>query len=221
LQFHGRSGGAGAGGSQPIFYSHGVDIDRDKEELLRFFQAVDRGLQPLLKIHRAPLILAAVDYLHAIYRKANTYEFLYPQGIEGNPDRWSERDLRERAWSLVQPSLQESRRQALARYHQLAGTGETTHELADILAAANEGHVEVLLLARDQERWGRYDPQTHFLKVHEQPGPGDEDLLNQAAVQTLRHRGTVHMLEAGEMAAAAPAAAILRQPFVQWGEQRQ
>jgi len=221
LQFHGRVGGEGAGGAHPVFYSRGGDIDKDKEGLLRFFQGIDRGLRPLLKARRAPLVLAAVDYLHAIYREANTYEFLYAQGIEGNPDRWSERDLRERAWTLVQPSFQEPLRRALDQYSQLAGTGKTTHELPVIVAAATDGHIEVLLLARDQERWGRYDPQAHFLKVHEQPGPGDEDLLNQAAVQTLRHGGTVHMLAAGEMAEKVPAVAILRQPLVNWGEQRQ
>ncbi|HEY7311474.1 MAG TPA: hypothetical protein VH643_19080 [Gemmataceae bacterium] len=220
LQFHGRSGGEGAGGAQPVFYSRGGDIDRDKEEMLRFFQRIDRGLQPLLKAQSAPLVLAAVDYLYAIYRKANTYEFLYAQGIEGNPDRWSERDLRERAWTLVQPSFQESLRRALARYRQLAGTGETTHELADIVATAVEGHVEVLLIARDRECWGRYDPQTRFLESHEPPRPGDEDLLNRAAIHTLRHGGTVHTVAAPDMPEDVAAAAILRQPSANWGEQR-
>jgi hypothetical protein len=46
--------------------------------------------------------------------------------------KWSERDLRERAWKVVQPLFQ------------LAGTEETTHELADIRVVAAEGHVEVL-----------------------------------------------------------------------------
>ena len=219
LQFHGRLGGEGAGGAQTVFYSRGGDIDKDKEEMLRFFQRIDRGLQPLLKSQRAPLVLAAVDYLHALYRKANTYPFLLPQGIDGNPDRWSECDLRERAWKLVQPLFQKPLRQALAQYRQRAGTGETSHELADILAAA-EGHVEVLLIARDHERWGRYDPRTHFLELREEPRPGDEDLLNRAAIQTLRHSGTVHVLAAGEMPEESSSAAILRQPLANWGEQR-
>ena len=161
-----------------------------------------------------------MDYLHAIYRKANTYEFLYAQGIEGNPDRWSERDLRERAWTLVQPSFQESLRRALARYRQLAGTGETTHELADIVATAVAGHVEVLLIARDRECWGRYDPQTRFLELREPPRPGDEDLLNRAGIQMLRHGGRVHTVAAPDMPEDVPAAAILRQPSTNWGEQR-
>jgi hypothetical protein len=218
MQFHGRRGGEGAGGAHSVFYSHGGDIDKDKEEMLRFFQRVDRGLQPLLKSQRAPLVLAAVDYLHALYRKANSYESLLPQGIEGNPDRWSDSELRERTWTLVQPLFQEPLRRALAQYRQLSGTGESSHELADILTAAFEGHVEVLLIARDRERWGRYDPQTQFLELRDEPRPGDEDLLNWAAIQTLRHGGTVHVVAAAEMAEEAPAAAILRQPLANWGE---
>lgn len=218
LQFHGRIGAEGAGGGKPIFYSHGGDIDHDKEELLRFFQRVDRGLQPVMKGQQTPLVLAAVDYLHGIYRKANTYPQVFQQGIEGNPDRLSERDLRERAWALVQPTFQEPPRRALARFRQLAGTGQTTRELADILAAAGEGQVEVLLLSREQECWGRFDPRTHFEDLHEPPRPGDEDLLNLAAIQTLRHGGTVHVVAGEEMPEKAPAVAVLRQSVANWSE---
>jgi hypothetical protein len=217
LQFHGRTGGAGAGGGKPIFYSHGGDIDQDKEEMLRFFQMVDRGLQPVLRNSGAPLVLAAVDYLHGIYRKVNSYAHLSVQGIEGNPDKLSEDQLRERGWRLVQPSFRAPRARELARYHQLAGTGETSRELAGIVSAAVEGHIEALLLARDRACWGRIDPQTHFVEAREQARASDEDLLNLAAIHTLRHGGTVHVLGAGEMPEDSPAAAILRQPLVSGG----
>jgi hypothetical protein len=213
LQFHGRIGAQGAGGGKPIFYSHGGDIDHDKEEMLRFFQRIDHGVHAVLKNQRAPLVLAAVDYLHGIYREVNSYYQLLPQGIEGNPDRLGERELRERAWPLVQPHFQALLQRTQQQYRQLAGTGETLSELAEILAAAVEGHIKQLLIARDQERWGRYDPQTHFVEVREQPRPGDEDLLNVAAIHTLRHGGEIHAIAAREMPEGREAAAILRQPL--------
>jgi hypothetical protein len=214
LQFHGRTGGEGAGGGKPIFFSHGGDIDHDKDELLRYCQLIDRGLERIMTGQRAPLVLAAVDYLHGIYRMANTYAHLWQPGIEGNPDKLSEQELRERAWRLVQPAWVEQQQRALAQYRQLAGTGETAQELTEVLTAAGEGHVDVLLVAAGHERWGRFDPQTHFLDLHALPRPGDADLLNLAAVQTLRHGGTVHLIGERQMPEGRSAAAVLRQPLI-------
>lgn len=61
--------------------------ETDKDMLLQYFRLVDQRLHPYLKRTGTPLILAGVQYLMPIYRKANTYPHLLPGGISGNFDR--------------------------------------------------------------------------------------------------------------------------------------
>jgi hypothetical protein len=211
LTFHTRPTSGGSWGA--IFEGHGVGIDDKKDDLLRYFRAIDRGLHEVLRDERAPLVLAAVDYLMPIYREASTYPHLLKQGIEGNPDRVGEKELHDRAWALVEPHFQESLRRAVARYHQAAGIGGATSELKGIIPAAYRGEAEVVFIALGRHRWGVLDPGTNEVSLHEQRQPGDEELLNFAAIHTLRHGNTVYALRQEDMPAGQPLAAIGHLPL--------
>jgi hypothetical protein len=208
--FHGRRAGEGAGSWAGIFHGHGVGIDEAKGELLHYFQKIDRALHPLLCGERAPLVLAAVDYLMPIYRLANTYPHLLDRGIEGNPDRLTSRELHDRAWAVVAPHLHEASKKAAARYDYLAGTGRTAGGLEEVVRAACGGGVEVLFVALDRECWGLVDLTTDQVEVHGRAEPGDEDLLNLAALHTLSSGGTVYALPREDVPGGDAAAAIVR-----------
>ncbi len=217
LTFHSRPvGGIGSWGA--IFSGHGVGIDDEKDDLLRYFQKIDRGLHPILRQERAPLVLAAVPYFIPIYRKASAYPHLVERAIEGNPDHLSSQELHDRAWSLVRPAFQEGQYRAIAQYQQLAGTGRTASRLDEILSAASEGQVETLLLAQDQQRWGRFDPLTGQVEEHEPAEPDDEDLLNLAAFHTLTHGKTVYVLDQAQMPEGADLAATFCLPLAKRGK---
>ncbi len=139
FSFHGRRAGEGAGSWGGIFHGHGVGIDDAKDELLHYFQKIDRGLHPLLSAERAPLVLAAVDYLQPIYRQANTYAHLLEQGVAGNPDRLTSKELHDRVWALVQPVFEAEQQRAAAQYRQLAGTEHASADLQKVVAAAYAG----------------------------------------------------------------------------------
>lgn len=204
-------GTVGKGGRHPvIFHGQGVGIDTEKDDLLRYFQHIDRGLHPLLKDETAPLVLAAVDYLIPIYRQANSYPHLLEQGIAGNPDRLKAETLRREAWALVEPVILQARQAAAAQYRDLAGTGRTSHDLSEIVPAACYGQVASLFVAQDREQWGTFDAATNTLQLHEQAQPGDEDLLDLAAAQTLLHDGAAYALAQSEMPDASPLAAVFR-----------
>ena len=69
----------------PWFPDTGGVTDDTKENLLKYFRLIDRGLHDLFEDERAPLVLAGVEYLFPIYREANTYPRLIEEGIPGNP----------------------------------------------------------------------------------------------------------------------------------------
>ncbi len=198
--FHSHPARAGAAEArETIFHGQGTGITSAKEGLLEFAQRVDHGLQRLLTNRQAPLVLAGVDYLLAIYRQANTYPHLLAEEIRGHPDRLNLHELHDRAWLLVEPYFRESRKVMTALYHQLAGTGRADHDLAHVTAAAYQGQVQCLFVPLNQECWGRFDATERKVVIHEQPEPGDEDLLNFAAVHTLSHKGTVYAVKAEEL----------------------
>ncbi|PIV00597.1 MAG: hypothetical protein COS57_15555, partial [Syntrophobacterales bacterium CG03_land_8_20_14_0_80_58_14] len=80
-----RTGAAGGGDHSTMVSGHGAELDDAKDNLLKYFRLIDRGLHDLLRDERAPLVLAGVDYLFPIYREANTYPRLIEEGIPGNP----------------------------------------------------------------------------------------------------------------------------------------
>jgi hypothetical protein len=218
FSFFGRRAGEGAGSWGGIFHGHGVGIDDSKEELLHYFQKIDRGLHTLLNEENAPLVLAAVDYLQPIYRQANTYPHLLENGIDGNPDRLSAKELHARSWRLVKPHFEEPQKRATAQYRQLAGTSHASGDLKAVVAAAYTGHVETLFVAMDRHVWGVFDPFTGRVEKHEQALFGDVDLLDLAAAHTLAHSRTVYALPPGNVPSATDVAAIFHLPLAKHGK---
>jgi hypothetical protein len=82
--------------------------------------------------------------------------------------------------------------------------------LRAIIPAAYDGRVDALLLASGQRQWGSFDPVSGELALHEDAGPRDSDLLDLAAIQAIRHGGTVYTIAQQHMPDLAPLAAILR-----------
>lgn len=209
LQF--RSGDPGFPGRNPAqYHGQGGLEDSIKTNYLRFFQRVDRALQEQLGNDRLPMVIASVEYLLPIYREASSYPNLLDEAIAGSPDRVRDEDLRDRAWTLLEPRFIEARNQAKARYRELAGTGHTSNVLRDIVPAAQQGRVDTLFVATGIQRWGRFDRDAATVTEHEEEQPGDDDLLNLAAVYTLLNGGKVYAVPAEEIPDNAPLAAILR-----------
>ncbi len=213
LQSHSSAsfGTMGKGGRHPtIFHGQGVGIDEAKDDILRYFQHIDRGLHQLLKDETAPLVLAGVEYLFPMYREANTYPHLLEQGMPGNPDKLKAETLREKAWAVVEASVLQAQQKAAAQFRDLASTERTSSNTSEIVPAAYYGRVASLFVAFDQEQWGTFDPAIDTLKIHQQAEPGDEDLLDLAATQTLLHGGSVYAVIQPLMPAEAPLAAVFR-----------
>lgn len=213
LQYHITSSGVsrGKGGRRAaIFHGQGVGIDDSRENLLQYFQQVDRGLHELLKDEKAPMVLACVEFLFPLYREANTYPHLLDQAVRGNPDKLSVETLRTQTWTIMEPYLLLAREQAAERYRHYAETERTSHNIREIIPAAFQGRVESLFIAIDQEQWGTFHPATNTLHVHRVARYHDDDLLDMAATQTLLHCGSVYTVEQAHVPGGESAAAVFR-----------
>jgi hypothetical protein len=205
LQFHSGTTG-GRGGRAAIF--HGHEPDDPKDDILRYFRQIDRGVRELLKGSQAPLVLVGVDYLLPVYREVSRYPHTIDEGVTGNPEGLRPEELHERAWEVVRPRFSEAQQKAAARYSQLAGTGQTSEDIREIVAAAYYGRIETLFAASGIQVWGDFDPDTGQVDLHE--GPEGEDLLEFAAIQTVLHQGTVYVTNLENIPEDADAVSVFR-----------
>jgi hypothetical protein len=209
LQFHTKTPG-GRGERAAIFHGHGAGKDEDKNRILKFFRQVDQGLQKILGEDPVPLVLAGVDYLLPIYREASTSPQLMRQGIPGSPEGLKPGALQKEAWTIVEPHFLKALEDSAARYKELAGSGLTSSDVETIALAAYQGRVDLLFAAVGVQQWGVFDPATQSVHLHKKNEPGDEDLLDFAAVHTVLKGGIVHALKPKEMPGGARLAAVFR-----------
>lgn len=193
-----------------IFHGHGAGTDDTKDEILNYFRLIDRGLHQVLRDEKSPLVLVGVEFLFSIYREANTYAYLTDEGIAGNPEILSADDLRALAWPCVAHYFHKTEQEALTYYGPFKGTGRTTHDIRQAAPAAYNGQVELLFMADDGQQWGSYDPEANAVQVHHTPEPGDEDLFDFSAIQTLINGGTVYVTEPDKIPDGEKLAALFR-----------
>jgi Bacterial archaeo-eukaryotic release factor family 3 len=196
----------GGVGAQAAFHGHGLGGEVRKEQILQYFHKVDEALRDVLADERAPMVLAAVEHLAPIYRKANTYPNLVDEALTGSPEGLRPDELHQRAWPIVEPLFQRAQREAVERYAQLAGTGLTSPNLEEIAAAADTGRIETLFISRSTGAAGGAGAAV--------PGRGEDaptrDLLEWTVVAALSKGGTVYMLPAGEVPGGGHVGAVFR-----------
>ncbi|MHB8761473.1 MAG: baeRF7 domain-containing protein [Coriobacteriia bacterium] len=207
LQFHVNTSAAGGRGT-PIY--HGNNDPDIKNELARFFRQIDRALRERLRDSRAPLVLAGVDYLIPIYRDVNTYPHLTGDAVIGNADIVPLPELHKKAVAVLRGLAEWETRQLTNQVEEAWGSPKTTPDPETIVAAAFVGRVDTLFLTDGGQWWGTYDAEAGRVAMHRTPAPGDEDLLDLAALQTLENGGAVVSLPQKEMPHGQTAIALLR-----------
>ena len=208
-----ETGGAGMTGTHHPgqFHGHGSDDEDPKQTvILDFFRKIDHGLHEILARDTAPLILAGVEYLHPIYRQANTYPHLLEQGIMGNTELLSAKDLHDKAWKIVGPYFSTEQQKIVAQYQNLSGTGRTSSDLREVLVAAGEGRVESLFIAADAQQWGSFEQASGDFELHDGDGGGGAELIDQLATAALSNGARVFVLDGESVPGEKPLAAVFR-----------
>ncbi|MFW6134696.1 MAG: hypothetical protein ACOC5R_03895 [Elusimicrobiota bacterium] len=209
LQYHSKTY-HGTGERSAVFHGHGAGLDDRKQDLLHYFQKIDKGLCEILAEENAPLILASVDYYWPIFKEASSYSYLTEEGIRGNPEEIDNEELHTKAWNIVQPIFEERQKEALESYERFEEQKQTSTDIKSVVPAAHQGRVAVLFLVPGIYNWGVYKPEIEKVLLHKKAGPDNQDLLDLAAVRTFLNRGTVFTVSPEKMPYQSPVAAIFR-----------
>lgn len=201
-------------GSAPIFHGHGAGKDDTKQELAKFFRAVDTGVRDLLADEISPIILAAVDYYHPIYRSVSKLENLADEGIVGSVSAWDEGRIHAAAWPIAQKLVERKLDVALDLWESSYGRGKTESDLAVIARLAVAGRIRLLLAEKGRTVWGRLNRIAGDIEVIREGGSdphGDAvDLLDELAELTIQFGGRALVLSGQKMPTDTGLAAVLR-----------
>lgn len=211
LQSHvaARRGSSRAGGSV-AFHGHGLGRDAADERLLEYFRAVDRGVAAVVRADDAPLVLAAVEHFLPLYRQVTAVPTVIDAAVPGSPDELADTELHRRAWALVAPLAEREIDERLASYGEHAAKGGAAHSIGSVLRGAQAARVETVFVPIDHAIWGKFDEVNGRARIHESRRTGDEDLLDRAAVETIRNGGNVVSLPKERLPDGGPLAAIMR-----------
>jgi hypothetical protein len=197
---------AGASASQvgPARFGTGAERDLVHERLHQYLQLVDRELSGFLG--GAPLVLVAIAQELAAYHSVSEYPHVLA-AKPTSPEHLTWAELGERAQEAVMAARRGEAGRVLGEFRETARRDRVTSGIHEVLEAAHEGRVHKLLLEKDAEHEGLLGP---LFPMDSARLEGGQDLINTVAVETIRRRGEVYMLDPGELGVSSPIAAFLR-----------
>jgi len=201
----GRSA-SGTGSTQMGTERFGTGSERDlvHERLRHYLHLVDRKLTGLLM--GAPLVLVGVAQELTAYRSVAKY----PRVLAAkptSPEHLSWTELGELARESVLEARRGEAESARGEFLEEARRDRLAAGVHTVLEAAQEGRVHKLLVEQGATDNGLMSP---VFAVDSTRLEGEQDRINAAAVETIRNRGEVYMLDPGKLERFSPIAAILR-----------
>lgn len=195
-----------------VTQAQGNENDYERNELTRYFRAIDESLCKMNKSEVLPLVLAGVEYLIPIYREKSNYPYIVEEFVRGNPELLNGKELHKLAWEIVEPLFIKDQRLAEEKYKQFHGQRNKlfANSLEKIIPAAFSGQIESLFLDGNSEQWGKFNHENNYLEIHEDVKDGDEDLIEYVSLLTLSRGGNVFAVSSEEIPDNSIVAAVLR-----------
>jgi Bacterial archaeo-eukaryotic release factor family 3 len=183
-----------------------------KSELIELLHQIATKLDAHVAAKPMPLILAAHPEIQGHFREIASWRELQPEGITANPEAMRPDELHRSAYSMIAEKREAGRAEALQRLNALlgSGSGKATTRPEEIVKSARYSRVEILFISSGEHLWGTFDEAQDQVTAHGSPVPGDVDLLDYAALMTLRQGGQVMLVGRAKLPPSARAAAILR-----------
>ena len=196
----------GAGG---VMFGTAADATKWQDDLAHFYRHIDNGLNQVLRAATEPVVLVGVEYELPIYRSISKFPRLAKEAVQGAPNSLKAGEMHARAIEAIQRCYDHKIDEALAEYDHKVGGG-ASNRLKDVVTATHEGRILTLLVSDSLQTTGIYDEATHTVKARQTGSANDEDLVNDAVVQTVLHAGQIFVAPNSKMPNGSPVAAIYR-----------
>lgn len=181
-----HSTGSGVG----MFHGQGGASEVREQEEDKYMHDLAHSLQSFIHNQPDALVFAGVEEEYGMFKKFDQSGRLLTEYVKGSPDRMPMEELKEKADPIAKKHVLEQGAQSIEQYGNLLGTGRTSNDLSVILAAAEQGKVELLLISEGTET--------------------ADTVVQDAMTHTLAHRGHIAYIAAGSLPEEAVIGAILR-----------
>jgi hypothetical protein len=197
-----------AGGSG-IYYGYGGKEEADLDAA-KYFRYIDKLVRDnYSKRSQEPLILVSLAENQGLFRKISHNQYLLAEGIEGSCDSWAMEGLKEKAWEITLPIFLEKTTKLLDSFEKAKADLTGSADLAQVVAAAVENRVAILLLESDRIIPGKINYDSGEI-IAEDVTALDTDILDDLAKLVLKYRGEVVVLPPEKMPGNTGLAAIYR-----------
>jgi len=206
-----RTGGRGGTGGAN-FHGIGSGKPDEKENLAIYFHEVDETLRKeVLNTETAPLLLAGIDYMMALYSQTAKYKHVWPETLNGSHEFENVTEMYKQAMPIMKAYFEEPKITALERFGNKSGTSLTSTDVTEIIPAAFYGRVDTLFVQQGASIHGTFDEANNQLQLADNTNDkAQEDLLDKVVMQTALKEGDVIILDKNEMPEQATLAAIMR-----------
>jgi hypothetical protein len=202
----------GTGASGPaMHHGHGSKADELDIDIERFFRAVDRAvLEHHSRPSRLPLVLAALPEYHGVFRQVSHNPFLVFEYIDSYPGALSPEALRQRVWTVIEPTYLARLADLLERFNSSQPHGLASSEPEQVAEAAVGGRVGTLLLEAERRVPGRVDRLSGRIEAGVLAHPEIDDVLDDIGELVADQSGEVVVVPSNRMPVDTGLAAIYR-----------
>jgi len=214
LQHHSSGNSTGAGGKvDAVHHGQGGGTDDTKSKSIRrYLEMIDKNLPNHFDDLSISLVLFGQDSEVGHYREVNSYPHLHEDDIRFNPSHQSEDELEKRILDWVREQAAIDVKNSIESLHSHVGQDQGSADFREVIKAAFTGRVDTLFVKKGATHYGTYDPDSHTVTSHDGDTVGTEDneLIEEAVMQTSVAGGSVRYLAAEDKTVKADIAAAFR-----------
>ena len=196
LQFRTQQAGIG----QVMYHGQEAATGKSKNEIKKYFRAINDGLQTVFKEQNRPLLIASQEYLFDIYKGVNSYPNLMQENCKVDLTAASIFEIHESAWEMMVPIFDQKKKDKIALFLDAEGTGKTAIGIDKILPTAFSGKIDTLFCENRANIFGTFKEENEMvIATASEENNNTISLMNRAAIQTFLKGGSVYLLDKEEM----------------------
>lgn len=190
----------GQGTRQAMYHGQEAATGKRKNEIKKYLRAINDGLAPLFREENRPMLIAAQRPLFDMYKEVNSYPNLMEDHLTVDFSDTSILDAHELAWERMASVFDQKRKDKIALFREVEGTGKTAIGIDKIIPAAIHGKVDALFCENLSDIYGNFTEENNLITVTQsEESDNTISLMNVAAVSTFLNGGEVYLLEKEEM----------------------
>lgn len=184
-------------------FGTGTERDLVHERLRHYLQHLDREIAAILR--DAPLVLVGVAEELAAYRSVAGHPKIL-NARPTNPDHLALSELKDLCEEALLAARRSDAEKVVAQILETSRRDRVAGGVRTVLEAAHEGRVHRMVMEAGAAYQGLLGP---LFPLDDRRVEGKHDLINAAAVETIRAGGDVYVVDPGELG-DRPVAALLR-----------